>query len=133
VPAATLTDKERIGLRFHSRPLSQPSLDCPYLVPPERVRRGQSVFQPGDMQHAALNIHVRQLQPAGLRHAQAMPKHQQQQTAVAGRVAAALRNLHELFDFGKNQVFSLVHHFVQCSGIEKPRNASISAESVSRH
>jgi len=74
--AASFTEKERLGLRFHSRPFRQPSLDRPYLVTPERVRRGQALFEPRDMQHAAFDVHLGHPQPAGFRHAQTMPEHQ---------------------------------------------------------
>src|SRR5712691_4467427 len=50
-------------------------------------------------------------QAAGLRHAQAMPEHQQQQTAVAGLVASAIDSRYELIDFGRNQVFAVAHRF----------------------
>ena len=80
------------------------------------MRRGQAVFQPRDVEHAAFDVYLGQPQPAGLRHAQPVAKHQEQQAAVTGRVAASLRTLHELFDFGGNEVFAVVHHFVQCLG-----------------
>jgi hypothetical protein len=41
-----------------------------------------------------------------------MPKHEEQQTAVTGRIAAVFRSLQELFDFGGNEVFAVVHRFV---------------------
>lgn len=76
--AASLTDKERFCIGFHSRTLCQPSLDSPKLVSPERMRGRQALLQACDMQHAAFNVHLGQLQPARLRHAQAMPEHQQE-------------------------------------------------------
>jgi hypothetical protein len=42
-----------------------------------------------------------------------MPEHQEQQAPVAGRVTAAFGSLQELLDFGRNEVFSVAHHFVQ--------------------
>ena len=35
----------------------------------QRMRRGQSLLEPRDMQHAAFRIHLGEYQPAGLRHA----------------------------------------------------------------
>jgi hypothetical protein len=35
------------------------------------------------MQHAAFRVHLVEFHPAGLRHAQAMPEHQEQQATVA--------------------------------------------------
>jgi hypothetical protein len=53
-----------------------------------------------------------------------MPKHEQQQTAVACLVAGTLDGSYELIDFGRNQVFAVAHRFVQCCKYKKPRNAS---------
>jgi hypothetical protein len=52
---------------------------------------------------------------------QAVPEHQEQQAPVAGRVAAAFGDFHELLDFGGNEVFAVAHHFVQCSGARRGR------------
>jgi hypothetical protein len=38
--------------------LYQPCLDSPYLVTPERVRRGQALFEPRDMQDSAFDVHL---------------------------------------------------------------------------
>jgi len=76
--AAPFTDKKSVGLRLHCSTLGQPYLDHPAFVTPERVRSGQALFEPRDMQHSAFCVHLRQLKPAGLRHAQAMPEHQEQ-------------------------------------------------------
>jgi hypothetical protein len=49
------------------------------------ARRGcvvdKPTLQPGDMQHAAFRVHLVEFHPAGLRHAQAMPEHQEQHYA----------------------------------------------------
>jgi hypothetical protein len=52
--ATALTDKKRIGRRFHSRSFCQPDLDHPELVPPQRVRRGQAMFQPCDVKRCRI-------------------------------------------------------------------------------
>src|SRR5262249_31839732 len=41
-------------------------------------------------------------------------EHQQPEAAVTGLVAGTLRGRDELLDFGDNQVFAGMHHFVQC-------------------
>ncbi len=128
-----LAEKEGVGVRLHPGADRQPCLDRPYLITPERVRGGQPVFEPCDMQDTAFNVHLGQHQAAGFGHAQAVPEHQEQQASVAGRVAGALGGGYELLDFGGNQVFSLGHHFVQCLGWQKPRNASKGAEPVFLH
>ena len=63
----------------------------PYLVTPERVRGGESIFEPLDVQDSAFGVHLGQYQPAGLRHAQAMPEHQELEAPVTGCVATAFR------------------------------------------
>ena len=76
--ATPLTHTKRPRLRFHSRPRSPPCLDRPECVTPERVRGGQAVFAPRNMQPAAVDVPLGQPQPAGLRHAQAVTEHQQE-------------------------------------------------------
>ena len=56
------------------------------------------------MQHAAFGVHLVELQPASLRHAQAMPEHQEQQATVAGLVPAALRRLDQPFNLAPGEV-----------------------------
>jgi hypothetical protein len=56
------------------------------------------------------------LQPAGRGYAQTVPEHQQEQTTVAGFVPVSLGGGNQSFNFGKNQVFSFIHHFVSCLG-----------------
>ena len=53
-----------------------------------------------------------------------MPEHQKQEAPVAGGVAGALGGSDKLLDFGRNKVFSVAHHFVQCLDVSKLRNAS---------
>ena len=69
------------------------------------------------MQDPAVCVHLRQPEPTRLRHAQAMPKHQEQQAPVADGVAATFGGLQELRDFERNEVFPVVHHFVQYSEV----------------
>jgi len=66
-------------------------LISPEFITPEWVRGGQSRFEPRHVQDAAVRIHLGQLQPARLRHAQAMPEHQELEAPVTGRVATAFR------------------------------------------
>jgi hypothetical protein len=47
------------------------------------------VLQPNDVQDLALCVHLFELQPASLGHAQPMPKNQKQQATVARLVAAS--------------------------------------------
>src|ERR1039457_6555220 len=51
-----------------------------------------------------------------------MPKHQQQQTPVAGFVAAALDGGQEVIEFPSGEVFSVVHHFVESCLNRKSEN-----------
>ena len=44
--AAPLADKESVGVRLHPGAVGQPCLDRPQLVTPERVRGGESIFEP---------------------------------------------------------------------------------------
>jgi hypothetical protein len=62
------------------------------------------MFQPDDVQLAALRVYLFELQPAGLRHAQAVPEHQKQQATVARLVAASPGRRHQLSDFKAGQV-----------------------------
>jgi len=86
-----------------------------------------------DVQHAAVGVHLGQPQPAGLRHAQAMPEHQKQQASVAGCVTAIFRGVHELLNLGGNQVFAVVHRFVQCLGVVRGRKPASLLENVFQH
>ena len=72
------------------------------------MRRGESLFEPRHVQHAAFNVHLVELQGASLRHAQAVPEHHQQQATVAGFKAAALGGGHELFNLAHGDMFSVV-------------------------
>ena len=59
------------------------------------------------MQHAAFRVHLVEFHPAGLRHAQAMPEHQEQQATVAGLVPAALGRLNQPFNLAAGEVLSV--------------------------
>ena len=63
------------------------------------------------MQHAAFNVHLIELQPAGLGHAESVPEHQKQKAAVAGFVPAALRRVDQLLNLapGQMQTLALCH------------------------
>ena len=64
------------------------------------------------MQDAAFNVHLRHFQAASLGYPQAMPEHEQEKAPVAGLVPAAPGGGNQAVDFGQNEVFSVVHHFV---------------------
>lgn len=107
-----LAHKEGVRFRIPSLPLGQPGLDCPYLVHPQRVRGRESFLQSRHMQDAAFNIHLGHFQSAGLGHPQPVPEHEQEQAPVAGLVPATPGGGNQAADFGQNEVFSVVHHFV---------------------
>ena len=64
------------------------------------------------MQDAAFNVHLGHFQAADLGHSQRVPEHEQEQAPVAGLVPAAPGGGNQAADFGQNEVFSVVHHFV---------------------
>ena len=64
------------------------------------------------MQDAAFNVHLGHFQPTSLGHPQPVPEHEQEQATVAGLVPAAPGGGNQAVDFGQNEVFSVVHHFV---------------------
>jgi len=88
------------------------------------------------VQHAAFGVHLIELHPAGFRNAQPMPKHQEQQTTVAGFVPAALRRLDEPLNLAPGKVlavavirprvscFAPAHHFVESSPYTTALNPS---------
>jgi hypothetical protein len=57
------------------------------------------------MQHAAFRVHLVEFHPAGLRHAQAMPEHQEQQATLAHLVPAALGRFNQPFNLAAGEVF----------------------------
>jgi hypothetical protein len=59
------------------------------------------------MQHAAFGVHLVKLQPAGLRHAQAMPEGQKQKATVAGLVPPALGRLDQPFNLAPGEVLAV--------------------------
>ena len=73
------------------------------------MRGGQSFFQPRDVQHAAFNVCLVELQGASLRYARAVPEHQRQKATVAGLISAAFGGGNQLIDLGGNVAFSVVH------------------------
>ena len=62
------------------------------------------MLQSCDVQHTALRVHLVEPQPAGLRDAQAVAEHQEQQATVAGLVAAASGRGDKLADFQASEV-----------------------------
>jgi hypothetical protein len=69
----------------------------------------------------ANQVHLGQGKAAGLRHAQAVPKHQEQQAAVPGLVPAALGGGYEFVDLMRGQVFFRAFIWpVSCGRRHKP-------------
>ncbi len=104
--------------------LAAAGLDGPQLVAPQRVRRRQSLLQPGHVQHPALEIDLVQFECAGLGHPQPVAEHQEDQAAVAQLGAAAAGGRDQALDLAGGEVFAVVHRFVQCCGKKrgaKPR------------
>ena len=83
---AALADKEDAGRRLHPRAFYQPCFDSPDLVCAEWVHSGQALFEPGDMQDAAVPVHLRQHQAARFGHAQPVAQHQQSEAPITGFV-----------------------------------------------
>ena len=52
----------------------------------------------------AFGVHLVECHPAGLRHAQAMPEHQEQQAAVAHLVPAVLSRFHQSFNLARGEM-----------------------------
>jgi hypothetical protein len=88
------------------------------------------------MQHAAFRVHLVEFHPAGLRHAQAMPEHQEQQATVAHLVPGAFGRFNQPFNLAAGEVFSVavppasvprffafasVYHFVESLPCCMPR------------
>lgn len=111
---APFTDKESVRFRLRPRADRQPCFYETDLVGAEWVCRRQPSFEPGNMQDAVLNIYLRHLETAGLRYAQAVTEHQQQQAAIADSIPAVFGCGNKFVHFCGNQVFSILHHFVQC-------------------
>ncbi len=77
------------------------------------------------MQHAAFSVHLIEFHPAGFRHAQAMPKHQEQQATVTGFIPGALNRFNQPCNLAPGEVlpvgvllarvsvFAPVHRFVE--------------------
>ena len=111
---APFTDKKIIPRRFHSFPFFEPCLDQPQFIGPQRVRGGQALFEPGDMENPAFAIDLRKLHPAGFRDPQAVAEQQQHQAAVAGFMPRPFDGGEELVHFHAGQVFAFIHRFVSC-------------------
>ena len=111
---ASLADEKGVRRRVHRLPLRQPRLDGAHFFRAQRVGRGQPFLQAADVQHPILHVHLGQLQAARLRHPQAVAERQQQQAAVAGRVAAALGGRQEPVDFRRHQIVAFEHRIVYC-------------------
>jgi len=67
--AAAIADEKGVGLGFQPGPLFQPDLDDPDFISAKRVRGREAVFQAGDMEDAAVEVHLGQDQAAGLGYA----------------------------------------------------------------
>ena len=130
---APFTDKKIIPRRFHSFPFFEPCLDQPQFIGPQRVRGGQALFEPGDMQDPAFGIHLREFQPAGFRDPQAVAEQQQHQAAVAGLVARAFDGGEELVHFQAGEVFAVIHRFVPCGGFPPPYHSTACGRFVGKH
>jgi len=109
---APFADKESVGLRLHFLPLDKPGLDGPDFIRAQGVGRGQALFQPSNMEDAALDVHLGQLKAAGLRHAQPMAEHHEQKAPVAGFISGPPGGGKKPINFEAGEVFSIVHHFV---------------------
>jgi hypothetical protein len=59
------------------------------------------------MQHAAFRVHLVEFHPAGLRHAQAMPEHQEQQATVARSFLLPLVDSINRSNLAAGEVFSV--------------------------
>jgi hypothetical protein len=72
-----LTEEERPPWGLDARPLHQPGLDGADFVPSERVGGGEAPLEAGDVEDAAVVVHLLQHQAAGLGDPEPMTKHQQ--------------------------------------------------------
>ena len=59
------------------------------------------------MEHAVFRVQLVEFHPAGLRHAQAMPEHQEQQATVPHLVPTAIGRFNQPFNFAAGEVFSV--------------------------
>ena len=105
-------DKEPFGDGLHSRPFFEPCLDAAEFFGAERVRGGEALLEPGDMQDAAFRIHLGEGQATGFRDAQPVAEQQQDHTAVAGFMPCALGGGEDLVHFQGSQVLAFAHCFV---------------------
>jgi len=56
--ASALAYEKGVRLGLHLRPLFEPCLDDLDLVHAERVRRGEALFEPGHVEHPAVDVHL---------------------------------------------------------------------------
>jgi hypothetical protein len=112
---APVADKKGSALGLQPGPFGKPCLERPQLVAAQRVRGRESLLEPGDVEHAAFDVHLGEPEATGFRDPEAMPEHQQQKAAVAGLVPAAACGVEKFFHFDRGEVFPVAHRFVQCS------------------
>ncbi len=120
-----LTEEERqsqlLAGCFQVRALHQPLLDGADLIPPQRVGGGEAPLEASVVEDAALDVHLRQHQAAGLRVPEPMTKHQQDYAMAADLVPTPFHSLQEPFKFSAGEVFSIIH---TSAGSEKARSMS---------
>jgi len=109
-------DKEPCGDGLHSRSFLEPCLDAAEFFRAERMRGGEALLEPGDMQDAAFGIDLGEGQAAGFRDAQAVAEQQQDQAAVTGFMPCALGGGKELVHFQGGQMLAFAHCFVPSWG-----------------
>ena len=109
---ASLADEKGVRRRPHRLPLRQPRLDRADFLRAQGLGRGQPSLQAADVHHPVVHVHLGQLQAARLRHPQAVAKRQQQQAAVAGRVAAALGGREQPLHLRRHQIVAFEHRTV---------------------
>ncbi len=113
---AALADEEGFPRLVQGGPLFQPRLDEPQFIGPQGMRGRKPLLEPSHMQHPAFGIDLRQLQPTGFRHPQAMTEQEQEQAAVAGFVPCPLDGGQQPVHFAGRQVFAVFHRFVSSRG-----------------
>src|SRR5208337_3777351 len=76
------------------------------------------------MQHAAFGVHLVEFHPAGLRHAQSMPEHQEQRATVAHLVPAVLSRFHQPFNLARGEMLP-VADLCQPPAMFPPKSAPV--------
>jgi hypothetical protein len=110
--AAPFAHEKGVCLRLHPGPIRKPRFHGSEFIRPQRVGRGQALFQTGDVKDAAFGVHLGENQAAGLGNAQTVAEHQEQKATVAGLVPGPLGGDKKLVHFKPCEVFSFVHRFV---------------------